>query len=384
MSLKLPKVFEIIPAIKNYAWGLSTSESWVAKFCDTNIIKAPYAEAWFGAHPSGSSIAKIDNKQIPLNKLISERKKELLSENDINSFAGALPVLPKVLSISRPLSIQLHPDTENAKRLHATDPIRYPDPYPKDEASIALTKVSLLHSLLSFEKIKLASLNTPEIKELLNSATNSIECFKNLLKKDEKEIQELCKKLYSRLKQTAKLNEADKWVLECERMYPKGDKGIFCFYLFNIITLQPGEAISLNTGIPHAYLSGELLEVMKPSDNVIRCGLTPKFIDSKELINCLNKEINEPKILKANKDKDGSLTYNFQSQGFSVKIIDKDCKIDTKGNVNIAVSLDAKGSFSNCTPIEAFKAYCITTQESELDLSIQNGKLALFSFKLTK
>lgn len=41
--------------------------------------------------------------------------------------------------------------------------------------------------------------------------------------------------------------------------------------------MNPGEAIYLAANEPHAYVAGELVEVMATSDNVIRAGLTPKF-----------------------------------------------------------------------------------------------------------
>jgi hypothetical protein len=43
------------------------------------------------------------------------------------------------------------------------------------------------------------------------------------------------------------------------------------------VRLAPGEAIFLAANEPHAYVSGELVECMATSDNVIRAGLTPKF-----------------------------------------------------------------------------------------------------------
>ena len=37
------------------------------------------------------------------------------------------------------------------------------------------------------------------------------------------------------------------------------------------------QAIYLAANVPHAYISGELVECMATSDNVIRAGLTPKL-----------------------------------------------------------------------------------------------------------
>ena len=39
---------------------------------------------------------------------------------------------------------------------------------------------------------------------------------------------------------------------------------------------------------PHAYLSGDCVECMANSDNVVRAGLTPKFKDVKTLCAMLN------------------------------------------------------------------------------------------------
>ena len=56
-----------------------------------------------------------------------------------------------------------------------------------------------------------------------------------------------------------------------------GDVGIFCIYFLNYLKLQPGEALYMAPNEPHAYLSGDCVECMSNSDNVVRVGLTPKF-----------------------------------------------------------------------------------------------------------
>ena len=62
------------------------------------------------------------------------------------------------------------------------------------------------------------------------------------------------------------------------------DRGCLLIYLLNYIKLQPGEAIYLEALTPHAYVSGKCIECMALSDNVIRAGLTFKFIDLQPLI----------------------------------------------------------------------------------------------------
>ena len=56
------------------------------------------------------------------------------------------------------------------------------------------------------------------------------------------------------------------------------------------IRLEPGQAIYLPANVPHAYLSGEIVECMAASDNVIRAGLTPKFKDVQVLCSSLSYE----------------------------------------------------------------------------------------------
>jgi mannose-6-phosphate isomerase len=49
--------------------------------------------------------------------------------------------------------------------------------------------------------------------------------------------------------------------------------------LLNYVTLGAGHAFVMRANEPHAYLSGDILECMACSDNVVRVGLTPKFKD---------------------------------------------------------------------------------------------------------
>lgn len=69
--------------------------------------------------------------------------------------------------------------------------------------------------------------------------------------------------------------------------YP-GDVGVVAPYLLNTIVLKPGDAIFLAANEPHAYLSGDCVEVMACSDNVVRAGLTPKLRDVPTLCGMLS------------------------------------------------------------------------------------------------
>ncbi|MEZ9560358.1 mannose-6-phosphate isomerase, partial [Vibrio splendidus] len=62
--------------------------------------------------------------------------------------------------------------------------------------------------------------------------------------------------------------------------------------------LAPGEAMFLHAETPHAYIEGTGLEIMANSDNVLRAGLTPKFIDVPELIDNTSFETTEIETIK--------------------------------------------------------------------------------------
>ena len=63
--------------------------------------------------------------------------------------------------------------------------------------------------------------------------------------------------------------------------------GVLSVFFLNLVTLPAGAAIYLAANQPHAYLAGELVEVMATSDNVLRAGLTPKLRDTEVLCSSL-------------------------------------------------------------------------------------------------
>lgn len=73
------------------------------------------------------------------------------------------------------------------------------------------------------------------------------------------------------------------------------DIGIIFTFFFNILKMKIGDSFVISPDEPHAYISGELIEAMVNSDNVVRGGLTPKFKDTKTLEMMLKYEFKERK-----------------------------------------------------------------------------------------
>lgn len=83
---------------------------------------------------------------------------------------------------------------------------------------------------------------------------------------------------HARSAKTVMGREALQYSKEFKQHYP-GDIGLFAPLMLNTVELAPGEAMFLFAETPHAYVQGTGLEIMANSDNVLRAGLTPKYID---------------------------------------------------------------------------------------------------------
>lgn len=73
------------------------------------------------------------------------------------------------------------------------------------------------------------------------------------------------------------------------RLYDQfpNDIGLFVLFFLNFVKLEPGEAMFLKADDIHAYISGDIIECMASSDNVVRAGFTPKFKDVSTLTSML-------------------------------------------------------------------------------------------------
>ena len=91
--------------VKNYAWGNS---DFIPSLIGGYTGEAQ-AELWFGAHHLGDA----DAGEIKLSTLIHDDESYLGSEL-YHRYNGRLPLLMKVLAVEKPLSLQCHPNKEEA------------------------------------------------------------------------------------------------------------------------------------------------------------------------------------------------------------------------------------------------------------------------------
>ena len=112
--------------------------------------------------------------------------------------------------------------------------------------------------------------------------------------------------------------EADRWFLEIGRAYP-GDRGVLSVYFLNLLTLAPGEAVFLAPDEPHAYLRGTIVECMANSNNVVRAGLTGKFIDREVLTRMLTYRMVRPDVMHGEPEGAGRRVYRVPVPEFAVE-----------------------------------------------------------------
>lgn len=115
-------------------------------------------------------------------------------------------------------------------------------------------------------------------------------CYSKLMHSNETALTRCIEKLAEKFKNhqvaASQSHDISKIFLQLNADFPN-DVGCLSLFFLNVINLNAGEAIYLPAKIPHAYLSGDCIEVMACSDNVVRAGLTPKFKDTDTLLEML-------------------------------------------------------------------------------------------------
>ncbi|MFS9380191.1 mannose-6-phosphate isomerase [Citrobacter sp. ANG330] len=286
---------KLINSVQNYAWGSKTALTELYGLA--NPQQLPMAELWMGAHPKSSSkVEDASGQVVSLRDVIDGNQSALLGDAVAKRF-GELPFLFKVLCAAQPLSIQVHPNKRNseigfAKENAAGIPMdaaerNYKDPNHKPELVFALTPFLAMNAFREFSEI--VSLLQPvagahtAIAHFLEqpNAERLSQLFAGLLNMQGEEKS----RALAILKAALETQQGEPWqtIRLIAAFYPD-DSGLFSPLLLNVVKLNPGEAMFLFAETPHAYLQGVALEVMANSDNVLRAGLTPKYIDIPELV----------------------------------------------------------------------------------------------------
>ena len=322
--------------VQEYAWGSYTA---IPELLGHDApASTPQAELWMGAHPKAPSMVKCDGVWFSLLELISKNPQNILGEKVAEKFDSSLPYLFKVLAAAKPLSIQAHPSRVQAKEGFEREnrlkiPLdayhrNYKDDNHKPECICAMTdfwalngfrKISDILSLM--EKICPPGLKTS--LDLLREQPDSMglkNFFQALMTLDGKKQAEIIADAIKNVQNFTDDHPAYQWMINLHKEYPK-DIGVFSPIILNLVCLKPGEAMFLPAGELHAYLDGVGIELMANSDNVLRGGLTSKYIDVQELLNVLNFEEREINILFAGEIDECECAYESFAEEFFLSVI---------------------------------------------------------------
>ncbi|KAK0653098.1 mannose-6-phosphate isomerase [Cercophora newfieldiana] len=312
--------------VNSYDWGKKGQSSAAARFAaatpssDLTIQDdRPYAELWMGTHPSNPSKDLTTGRTL---LDLVEDNQALLAHSVAARYGKKLPFLFKVLSVNKALSIQAHPNKKLAEQLHARDPKNYPDDNHKPEMAIAITPFEGLCGFRPLGEIAHFLEAVPALRQLVGDDIASE--FSNTVKASGDNTSEaataankkVLQKAFAALMSTSEADMTAATTILVENAASAGsdfagggvsstpgstlaelvarlhgqfgpDCGLFVLFFLNFVTLQPGEALFLRADDIHAYVSGDIIECMASSDNVVRAGFTPKFKDVDTLVSML-------------------------------------------------------------------------------------------------
>jgi len=377
--MKMKTICLLENAVQEYAWGSYTA---IAELLDeSSPSDVPQAELWIGAHPKAPSRVRYDGKTVSLQKIIKDKPQNILGKTVADKFNNKLPYLLKVLAAARPLSIQAHPNSaqakegfkrENEQGIFINAPNRnYKDANHKPECICALTTFWALNGfrkiidIISFmEKICPQGLGNM-LDELRNRPDSKglMIFFQALMTLGQKKKKQVIDEAVNNARKLEKKDPAFEWIIKLYKEYQE-DIGVLSPAFLNLICLKPDQAMFLFAGELHSYLDGLGIELMANSDNVLRGGLTPKHVDVPELLKVVNFEERDIKILQCEENSSNECIYPSWAEEFILSVI----SVDSKKNYTSPTVRSAE--ILLCTDGQA----TITYFDNDKDISLKKGK----------
>lgn len=280
------RVFQLSGSCNNYPWGKQGKQSLAAQLCKKTVkdfkLKDDefYSEMWFGDYPDFP--ARVLKTGELLKDALDKNKETLLGNKVISQLDGQLPFLPKILSIAKALPLQIHPNKDLAAKLHAKDPDNFTDPNHKPEIAVALSKFEVFAGFKPLSEISplfqlpaLRSFVPPNTTQWTDQTLREV--TRTLLKADDATVRRVSDSLLSTSK--SDLGNAA-YILDLlprlQKQYGAEDPGsLVALTCMNFMVLGPGDALYIPADGIHAYLSGDIVECMARSNNVLNSGFCP-------------------------------------------------------------------------------------------------------------
>ncbi|TKA68239.1 hypothetical protein B0A55_10031 [Friedmanniomyces simplex] len=293
----LEPVYQLKCSCNSYPWGRQCEESAAARLCAKQpgwvdqkdlskpftIEDKPYAEMWMGTYPTLPSYVASTGED--LQDLLDKHADELVGKQVVEKFGHSkLPFLPKVLSIAKALPLQLHPNKGLAAKLHEKHPDQFTDPNHKPEIALALGEfeafcgfkpLGQMNKLMQLDPLKkyMPSISKPDFDDQQLKAV-----VKKMLEADDESVKETYNALTSLAEKDFGPDDyIPKLAPRLAEQYSEADPGLLVALItMNYLVLQRGESIYIPADGIHAYLSGDIIECMARSNNVLNTGFCPR------------------------------------------------------------------------------------------------------------
>ncbi|KAF7715763.1 Uncharacterized protein PECH_006208 [Penicillium ucsense] len=278
-------VVQLHCGVKNDGWGKKGKQSMAAQLWsktpgkDTQVDESQYySEMWMGTYPSNPS--HLVSTGEPLANYI-KKNPQLVGKSVLDRYGAEIPFLPKILSIAKALPLQIHPDLKLAEKLHKQDPKKFGDTNHKPEIAVALSNFELfagwkpLKDIEALFKLKPLEQFVPRADRFDDETLRQV-CI-NLLSASADNVESIVKELQTLPESQFGADTYIPGLLDrLSKQYSIGDNGnLVATLLMNYLTLGPGDSVYVPADSIHAYLSGDIVECMARSDNVINTGFCP-------------------------------------------------------------------------------------------------------------
>lgn len=350
--------------IQHYPWG--STELIPGLLGIENRNKEPYAELWMGVHSRGPSKVFVEGRPVELEKEIARHPGELIGREAQDRFGDTLPFLFKVLAAARPLSIQAHPNREQAQEgferenregIPVDAPHRnYRDRNHKPEVLCALTHFTALCGFRTPEEVAenfnaLKSIPAANMEGIIAPLLHPgdkppLEGFFHALMEADEEVQSsLIEAALSWAEQGGSVEAA---LIRKFHSYFGNDIGVLSPLYLNVVNLAPGQALYQPAGVLHAYVEGMGVELMANSDNVLRGGLTSKHVDVPELMRVLDFSPRRPDIIDPQQVESGREQYPVPIDEFALLRLSADTDIQAvlQRRSSLEIGVCTKGNFA--------------------------------------
>lgn len=283
-------MLRIDAGVQRYDWGAIDG---IPQLLGIEPDGGPFAEAWWGAHHAApSATAEAD-----LAAVIAADPVGTLGADAAERW-GQLPYLLKVLSIAKPVSIQVHPTREQAHIINeaygaAESPLA--DHEHKPEMVVALTPMRLQAGFRPVRETAadLRVLDHPLADELAVTITQADGISAYMAQALGVDPASGLLEALTAARDAGHGSDVLRAAADAADAHP-GDPGALVSLALNVMELMPGQACFTGAGVVHTYHSGLGLEIMAASDNVLRAGLTTKPIHVPLVLDIAHLEPSEP------------------------------------------------------------------------------------------